>query len=390
MHADQNRTGFLRRPEFYNALKLVTVAQSGRELTPDIVKAALFGPAAAKIPAPKIDTAPIPAAVMGSMVTPRPQLGSAVPPSVQMGVVAPTSQNFGFSGPQVPPNVGMNQQVPSSFNSNFMRPPQTAPAGAVPPMQGVSQGLSTAGNMAGPRFPGMNTPNLSTDWLGSRNNGASAGGASLSGTAPPKPQTPTLPSTTVSSKPLDPALSSFQPSANDSKALVLSGNGFSSDSDFGGDTFSVTQAKPGALTSTVSAGSMTNASNAVPAPAGSQNSVKPARPDPFQNILALPHGGSQLHQSHSVVKRNQPDLTGSTSSLSVPNISVGAVSSATGQAQLQWPKITESDIRKYTKVFVEVDKDRDGKITGEEARNLFLSWRLPRGKHSSSLQLVAF
>jgi hypothetical protein len=39
-----------------------------------------------------------------------------------------------------------------------------------------------------------------------------------------------------------------------------------------------------------------------------------------------------------------------------------------------------SDVQKYTKVFMEVDTDRDGKITGEQARNLFLSWRLPRGK----------
>lgn len=27
---------------------------------------------------------------------------------------------------------------------------------------------------------------------------------------------------------------------------------------------------------------------------------------------------------------------------------------------------------------MEVDTDKDGKITGEQARNLFLSWRLPR------------
>jgi len=338
MHADQNRTGFLGRPEFYNALKLVTVAQSGRELTPDIVKAALFGPAAAKIPAPKIDTAPVPAAQMGSMVTSRPQLGSAASPSSQlMGIVAPTSQNFGFRGPQVPPNVGMNQQVPSSFNNSFMRPPQATPAAAPLSVQGVVQGLSTGGNMAAPRFPGMNAPNLSTDWLGSRSNGAPTGGASLSGTAPrvpPKPQTPALPSTTFS------------------------------------------------------ASSTTSPSSAASAAAGSQNSVKPGQPDPFQNILAQPHGGSQLLQSHSVEK-NQLVLTPSTSS-SVSNVSVGAVTSPPGQAQLQWPKITQSDIRKYTKVFVEVDKDRDGKITGEEARNLFLSWRLPRGRYFSSLQLVLF
>lgn len=55
MHADQRQTGFLGRPEFYNALRLVAVAQCKRELTPEIVKAALYGPAAAKIPPPKIN-----------------------------------------------------------------------------------------------------------------------------------------------------------------------------------------------------------------------------------------------------------------------------------------------------------------------------------------------
>ncbi|ONK55930.1 uncharacterized protein A4U43_C10F2410 [Asparagus officinalis] len=67
----------------------------------------------------------------------------------------------------------------------------------------------------------------------------------------------------------------------------------------------------------------------------------------------------------------------STSAPSATAVSVGSASPPS-QSQLQWPKITQSDIRKYTKVFMEVDKDRDGRITGEEARNLFLSWRLPR------------
>jgi epidermal growth factor receptor substrate 15 len=53
-------------------------------------------------------------------------------------------------------------------------------------------------------------------------------------------------------------------------------------------------------------------------------------------------------------------------------ISLGA------QSQLVWPRMSQTDVQRYTKVFVEVDKDRDGKITGEEARNLFLSWLLPR------------
>ena len=70
-HADQNRTGFLGRQEFYNALKLVTVAQSKRELTPDIVKAALYGPASSKIPAPQINLAALPPAQPNAM-GPRP------------------------------------------------------------------------------------------------------------------------------------------------------------------------------------------------------------------------------------------------------------------------------------------------------------------------------
>ncbi|CAH1427502.1 unnamed protein product [Lactuca virosa] len=54
-YADLNRNSYLNRSEFNNYLKLVTVAQSKRELTPDIVKAALYGPVSPKIPAPRID-----------------------------------------------------------------------------------------------------------------------------------------------------------------------------------------------------------------------------------------------------------------------------------------------------------------------------------------------
>lgn len=262
-----------------------------------------------------------------------------------------------------------------------MRPAQAKPAAAPLPVQGISQGLSAGGNLTVPRFPGVNTSNLSTDWLDSKTNGASAGGASLSGATPglpPKPQTPTVTPSTVSSKMLDPGLSSFQPSVNDSRALVPSGNGFSSDLAFRGDTFSATQAKPGALT--FSASSVPNASTVAPITAGSQNSAKQGQPDPFQNILAL--SGSQLPQSHSLVKQNQLDSAPSTSASNVSNVSVGAASSTPGQTQLNWPNIQQSDIRKYTKVFLEVDKDRDGRITGQEARNLFLSWRLPRGRYS--------
>jgi hypothetical protein len=44
-----------------------------------------------------------------------------------------------------------------------------------------------------------------------------------------------------------------------------------------------------------------------------------------------------------------------------------------------WSKLTDLIIRRYAKIFSEVDTDKDGKISGIQARDLFLSWRLPRG-----------
>lgn len=43
-----------------------------------------------------------------------------------------------------------------------------------------------------------------------------------------------------------------------------------------------------------------------------------------------------------------------------------------------WPRMNQSDVQRYTRVFSKVDTDRDGKITGEQARALFLSWQQPR------------
>ena len=86
MHADQNRAGFLGRQEFFNALKLVTVAQSKRELTAEIVRAALYGPASSKIPPPQINLSPSPMPQPSAMAT---------SPAMQMGAMAHTpSQNL--------------------------------------------------------------------------------------------------------------------------------------------------------------------------------------------------------------------------------------------------------------------------------------------------------
>lgn len=422
MHADQNKTGFLGRAEFYNALKLVTVAQTGRELTPDIVKAALFGPAAAKIPAPRINPP----------ATPTPQMNSMSPPAPQMSAVAPTpSQNLGFRGPQALPNAAMHQQFLPSPDNQFMRPPQATSA-VSPPMQGSSQGHPVAVNMMAPRFPNSNSSNLS---FGARlpgalmgatsqvpNRGASHsmtqdgfsgfapsgptpsvsprpqtpsgltpsvpptqdgfGGSSSPGptfSIPPRQQAPSGPTPSIPPKLQDPSVSSFQPTVKNSKALTASGNGISSDSFFGGDVFSATSSQPKQDVAAQNLDATSAPTSSAIVPVATQPSVNQGQVDPFQ-LLATPPGSSQFQRPPSQVKQNQRDAIQGISGVSSPGgISVGAAGSASGQSQPPWPRITHPDIQKYTKVFVEVDTDRDGKITGEQARNLFLSWRLPRG-----------
>lgn len=44
-----------------------------------------------------------------------------------------------------------------------------------------------------------------------------------------------------------------------------------------------------------------------------------------------------------------------------------------------WPRMNSNDVQRYTRIFSKVDTDHDGKITGEQARQLFLSWQLPKG-----------
>lgn len=392
-YANQSQTGFLGRPEFYNYLRLVTVAQSGRELTPDIVKAAL-GPAAAQIPAPKINLVSAPSAQVNPMVTAIAQTNTMPRPSAQMGAMGRSAlQNLGVRGQQMPPNMGMNQQFFPSPNNHLMRPSQGTPPVASLPMQGTGQG-PLGGSVAAPRLPGSNTPNLSTDWLSGRSGGAVAGltsqlpnrgiapvnqdgsGSAQLGMAPgltPQPQA-RLPSSSDQPKP-DQVLPSAQPpAASDSRALVPSGNGFSSGSVFGEDAFSATSnAKQDAPASSFSTGGFPKSSNI---PSASQNTAKPAQSDPFQRSRVFPQGDNQL-QSHLLVRQNQPNAVQTTLALATSNISAGSATPA-GDSQQPWPKITHLDIQRYTKVFVEVDKDRDGKITGQEARNLFLSWRLPR------------
>ncbi|KAK4711624.1 hypothetical protein R3W88_006137 [Solanum pinnatisectum] len=369
-YVDQSRTGFLSRQEFFNYLKLVTVAQK-RELTPEIVKAALFTPASAKIPAPQINlaavTGPRPANRVGSAVPP--VTGAAVPP---VSRAAPTAApSFGIRGQQ-----GLPVQ-----QSQYMRPPRPSiPSTSFPSQPGVSSQGMPGGTMAG--F----SPANSSDWI-SGNGGSQAAVTSqapniginsrsqdgFDHASPQQNQQKTTYSATPgSSNSNDATLRGNQPDVKDPKAVPVSGNGFASDSLFG-DAFSVASVQPkqNSAPSISSAGSFPVSPAMVPASAGLQHPVKAS---PIVSQVALPQQPVNQHQQAQLIGRpNQQVLV--PSAAANPSASGNSRSS---QSQIPWPRMTRSDYQKYGKVFMAVDTDRDGKISGLEARNLFLSWKLPR------------
>ncbi|KAJ9541858.1 hypothetical protein OSB04_028364 [Centaurea solstitialis] len=360
-HADHNRTGFLGRQEFYNALKLVTVAQSKRDLTPDIVKAALYGPASAKIPAPQINLAALPPTQPNSMA-PR-------PPMQQPGVVpSMPPQNFGIRGQgppnsMAPPSVAppSSAQYFASQGNQSMRPPLSGPL----PPQGVGvPNIPLGGGIAGPGLP---SSNVSSDWLGGRGVGTPA--ATL--------QAPNSTITATGPRPQDPrsAASFTTPRA------PVGGNGIVSDPMFGGDVFSASQS----LSRPPSSSPMPmHTASSVPAPTiipPTSEPQVPAKIDPLGALNAFtrqPTGAQVQPAAPSVPRPNQPGPTQSATSFGSSGLAVEAKTPVPNSSQPNWPKMTRAGVNKYMKVFMEVDSDRDGKITGEQARSLFLSWRLPR------------
>ncbi|KAL3845038.1 hypothetical protein ACJIZ3_002441 [Penstemon smallii] len=328
-YADQNRTGFLGRSEFYNALKLVTVAQSKRELTPDIVKVALYGPASSKIPAPQINLA----------ATPGPQSNvRPVASPVQLSGTPTSTQGIVVSGP-----LGFSSQ-----QSQLMRPPRPPPPSAELQSQlSVSSagmlGASTAGSQAG-----TNSHVLNRSFIPA----ATQGG--FGPTNSPNAQAKT------------PGMTGFSQSASsgkeDKKLLSATGNGFASDSVF---SATPSQPKQNSTVPTYSVGI---------APASSAITLDPSRDQPTVKPSAVSQPpGIQFQQFESTGKANQNILAQNSA-----NTPIAAGNLAAGPSESPWPRMNQADIQKYSKVFVQVDTDGDGKITGDQARNLFLSWRLPR------------
>ncbi|KAF7810724.1 epidermal growth factor receptor substrate 15-like 1 [Senna tora] len=379
--ANQSQSGFLGRAEFYNALKLVTVAQSKRELTPDIVKAALYGPAASKIPAPQINfTSTVAPQLNSSAAAPPP----ASAPPAQIGSVSSVSyQNIGLRGTF--PNLIGNQQNFPSLESHLVKPPQqtsTSGSNLAPGIatQGFSVGVAVGGAQA--ESPSFSSDGISGKIVGTpavRSSQVGADGINSSSTQDGFGLSASRPNAALPPRkfPVSDTKSSEQV-VKDSRSVDASGNG-SSDSFFGGDVFSATSSQPNQYSSPqgFSSGSPLLPS-AIPVSGMNPNSIKTSTPDSFQSSLATQPVSAQLQQAHPLVKQNQHASIQTRNMLNPSGHPVGLQNSASSQPQSPWPRMTQTDVQKYTKVFVEVDTDKDGKITGEQARNLFLSWRLPR------------
>ncbi|GMH16325.1 hypothetical protein Nepgr_018166 [Nepenthes gracilis] len=372
--ADQNQQGYLGRVEFYNALKLVTVAQSKRELTPDIVKAALYGPASVKIPAPQI--------TFSSTSEPQTNAAGVASSASQVGSFPTSVQNPGFRElPLSSSNVNMTQQYNQSLVKESARPPSATSGVAARPMQAIGfQGISGGGSALASSVPNSS---ISNDVAGGKNDRPPTGVInqfSNRGSSPSTVQAGFGYGTSGSMSVLPPrppatsGMTQLTAPLVDPKSLV-SQNGFASHSLFGGDAFAANPSQPKDNSGPVSPASSVSASSAaIPASGGTHYSAKQGSLDLSQNSLPVQHVGGQLQSTQSFLKQNQQVAPHSNSS--APGVS--PQSSAGNQSLMQWPKMTQSDVQKYTKVFMEVDKDKNGKITGIQARNLFLSWRLPR------------
>ncbi|KAE9586670.1 hypothetical protein Lal_00004540 [Lupinus albus] len=400
MHADNAKTGFLGRNEFYNALRLVTVAQSKRDLTPDIVKAALYGPAAAKIPPPQINLAAIPP-LQGN----RPATVPAPVPQMGLSTAPMQSQNFPYRGQQGLSGPVPNPQYFPSQQSTSMRPPQQSmPTPQPVPTSSAPRPQQTFSN-----------PGLSSDWYSGRpgmvatrpdmvatRSGMVATRPDMVATRPGMVATrpgmvATRPGGIAPSSPLSTstALSPVSPMPQptttvNTKALAVSGNVLSPNSALGNDFFSAASStpikEPAGQNFSFSVGPSSSA--IVPVSSVAQPKQNPL--DSLQSSFSMQPVNSQFQQTQPVnsqFQQTQPATNRSNTSqqISPPassphassGISVGLGNTSSDNSQLSWPKMKPADVQKYAKVFMEVDTDKDGRITGEQARSLFLSWRLP-------------
>ncbi len=332
----------------------MTVGQTGRELSAELVKAALTGPAAAQIPPPRINP-PGPSAVHGQV-----PLHSQHPPSALQGGIGGSAthplSSQGSGGPQILqgqpqgwfPSVGNQMQV------------QTLPRPA-PPTSAVQQ----------PQVP-LGSSYSATDSLW------------------PTPRTPSFPSASqfLSSANVAPA-SSFQsmptPSTTAHAQDSSGAPGFQASADLFSGGFKATGHRGSSLKIDAGGDFFSAAPPARPPGALPTKSTSPLQGfgdssslvDPVAPLALVP---TTLAPTASLGK--SPAVSQALPSLSMPqDLGPGLSARAfPGQGQgTPWLQMTANDVQRYMRVFSKVDTDHDGKITGEQARDLFLSWQLPRG-----------
>eukprot|EP00271_Cylindrocystis_brebissonii_P021929 TRINITY_DN816_c2_g1_i2.p1 TRINITY_DN816_c2_g1~~TRINITY_DN816_c2_g1_i2.p1 ORF type:complete len:1396 (+),score=380.02 TRINITY_DN816_c2_g1_i2:115-4188(+) len=450
-YADSQNAGFLLRPGFFNALKLVTVAQAGKQLTADLVRAALTGPAASQIPPPQMVGSAPPGGRPNQGPPPgAPAPGGQGPPSSQRGSPSPTGY-----GQVPPPNQMMppgSQRVsPAASGYGPISPPnQMMPPGGQPMHPGQMPGAaqrsppgSMYGQMAPPRGQGQ-PPASQMAFAGlTPQFPSSTARAAPSPTGPPgslpPPSLPPPNSQPTSSIPpfnntsgLQPPISSTSPTPSfapsfpvaplQARPAMPSASPPSSvaavppPSAPSPQAVSSTPALPSVLPSSSAANGSasippsvaapTPAPSATQAPPGvqSQGGVSTKAPlsedlfggDMFASSRVVPPtaprgapglvapgsgptgGGAPPPQQIS----GGPPRVASTGPAAIP--APGAPSSPPSQPSAaptpapEWPLLRAEEVQRYQQVFEATDKDRDGQITGMEARTLFLGYGMPR------------
>lgn len=339
-YADQGQTGYLSRPQFHNALKLVTVAQTGRELTPAIVSRALTGPAASQIPAPQIQfpsglstAAPHAQPLQGVRPGPMPAVPQAQPP----GGIQPVRP----MGPSMP---SYQQYIPANL------PPQPRPM--------ATTSLPKPSNAAAPVMP----PSISGDWPTSKS-------SSWPGPAANNILNGQISQAQASALSQDGLQGSFLGGTNITSSKSLSST---EPALFGGEIFTAVPVKPPGV------------SSQVPSKVGEPQMPQPIptsrqglQPEGMQTAVQPNFASNSLVPSMFTPSASSKMLQPVSSPAGEHDRGFGSPAPVT-DATKTWPKMTGLMVRRYTKIFFEVDTDKDGKINGNEARDLFLSWHLPR------------
>eukprot|EP00249_Psilotum_nudum_P009172 c21751_g1_i1 orf=2-1111(-) len=324
-YADQGQTGFLSKAEFYNALKLVTVAQAGRELTPDIVRSALAGPASSQIPPPRIT----------------PPAGFS--PMTQQ----PQGYRISVSGTGGGTNAQPYLHGLATNNQLAAMPPNSSAPGPINPV--------------GPRFPipGMAVSaanHLSTEWPNKPLIAGQSAPAPIANVVVPASQTKenSLPSSQASP---DAFAGTVTQAGSESSLIdgpkkppVISSTGPPVDSLFGEDVFTATPVTSASISSKsqppITVQTSQGLGNRVMQPDLSSRAIVPTSVPP----------ASTTKQLQPVPRQARPaDMRDQAFGISPSNMVAGG----------QWTKLTHSDIQRYMNVFTKVDIDRDGKITGD-------------------------